>query len=166
MWRKILQLLRDVGLLLARLSVAYVLFMHGWHRWTGGVDKTIDWLRDNGVPIPGVLGWSLTALELAGAVFLAFGALTPIVGACMVTIAGLMIGWITWKNGFWAVNNGFEPQVLMIALGLVFLFFGAGRAAVDNLLTREQDDVAEAPDKVENFPSTPKRTPGAKITHS
>lgn len=158
MARKLLNALRDLVLLISRVVLGLVLILHGWARWGGGsgIDAQAAYLRDQMVPEPLLFAWGSTILELAGGVFLIFGALTPLVAAAVVAEQVMIIVWIAWRKGPYLANNGYEYPALLGAFALMFVVFGAGRLAVDALLRRPKDEVTtvDVVDDRDAFPGT------------
>lgn len=137
-----LRVVRDLALLIARVALGAVLVFRGWRRWTndGGMPAQADYLRQFGTPQPEVMAWGATLLEIIGGLFLIFGLLTPLVAAAVIVQQVLVISWTRWFRGPWLENGGYEYNVIQAALALIFLTFGAGRLAIDQLFRRGKDD--------------------------
>ncbi len=133
--------LQDAALLLARLAFAFIMIMHGWRRYhTLGLDSQVAYLREQGVPYPDLLAYGGTTLEVVGAILLAFGLFTPVLGLAFLVEQILIIIWLQWSKGFWLGNGGYEYSLALAALALVFTFLGAGRLAIDGLFRRPKDE--------------------------
>jgi putative oxidoreductase len=150
-----LQVLRDVGLLLARLGLASILILHGWIRWQGpgqGVQRQIDYLTQFGTPYPTVAAWGAITLELVGGLFLAVGALTPIVALAVLVEQILIIAYTNWYRGPDLLNSdgtyagGYEYNLALALLAMLIMVFGAGRISVDRLFRRTNAEVEEVDD--------------------
>jgi putative oxidoreductase len=137
-----LAVVRDIGLLVARLTLGLVLVLHGWHRFTVGTGATIELLTAAGLPEPQLFAWGATILEVVGGALLIFGLLTPVVAAVVVAEQVMVIVWLRWQNGIWLVNNGIEYPVVLGALAFVLVTFGAGRTGVDALFRRGRKSAA------------------------
>lgn len=150
---QVLQVLRDLALLLARVGLGAILILHGWRRWqVQGIDQQVDYLRQFATPYPEVAGWGATMLELAGGMFLIVGALTPLVALAVVVEQVLIICYTNWYKPPYLLDDagayvgGYEYNVALGLLALLFVVFGAGRASVDRLFHRapaEADDHAK-----------------------
>lgn len=140
-------LLGDVVLLVARLALGAVLILRGWSRLMaeGGMGAQVQYLTDRQVPAPEIMAWGATIFELGGGVFLVFGLLTPLIGAVLAVEQILVIVWTNWFNGLQGGPSGpgFETNLAQASMGLAFLAFGGGRAALDNLFKRPKDDAGE-----------------------
>lgn len=147
-----LQVIRDIGLLLARLGLGGILILHGWTRWQGpgqGIQQQVDVLTQAGVPSARIIAWTMTFLELAGGLFLVVGFLTPLIGLLILVEQALVISYTNWYKGPDLLKadgtyaGGYEYNVALGLLALVFLVFGAGRIAIDRLFRRAKAEPAE-----------------------
>ena len=138
----LVKILQDLALLVARVALGAVLLFRGWRRWTseGGMNAQIDYVRQFNTPVPEVMAWGGTLLEMIGGVFLIFGLLTPLVGVVVVVQQVMIISYTKWFHGPWLEDGGYEYNVIQAALALVLTFFGAGRLAIDQLFRRPKDD--------------------------
>ncbi|MBW7476898.1 DoxX family protein [Paenibacillus oenotherae] len=125
----------DIGLLIVRLVIGLLFVGHGAQKmfgWFGGygLKGTGGWLESIGVK-PGVLMAFMVALfEIAGGLSFALGLWLP-VGAALIVIT--MIGGIVTvhgKNGLWATSNGYEYNLVLIAVAVGIALVGAGDYAV------------------------------------
>lgn len=146
------KVLQNFGLLIARVGVGAILLLHGWTRWQGqgqGLQRQIDYLTQFGVPYPEVAAWGAIIFELVGGVFLIVGALTPLIGLGILVQQILTIAYINWRrqpdllNPDGSYNGGYEYNVALGLLGLLFLVFGAGAVSIDRLFRRKKPDVED-----------------------
>lgn len=126
--------LRDLCLLLARIAVGIALIARGWHRWAGaGMEAQAEVVAASGLPtLGGALIWLVLLFEILGGVMLVFGFGTRIVG---FGLAILNIGIVISKfgNGLYVHDGGFEYNLVLAAVGLMFLGVSSGRLGVDHL---------------------------------
>ncbi len=135
--KSFLRVVQDLALIAVRLTVALVLFLHGWHRVvTVGMPVEVARLSAHGLPYPSALAWGAAVFELVGAVLLAFGLLTPLIGLGMLVENIVIIAWLKAPHGYLVSTGGYEYNLVLAAVGLVFLAFGGGRGALDTLLRR------------------------------
>ncbi len=117
------------------------------------MQRQIDYISQFGTPYPTVTAWAAVMLELVGGVFLIVGALTPLVAAAVVAQQVLTICYTNWfkppylldANGRYV--GGYEYNVALGLLALVFVVFGAGRASIDRLFRRNPGDVDDPDDE-------------------
>jgi putative oxidoreductase len=145
-----LRVLRDLALLIARVGLGGVLFLHGWLRWQGpgqGVQRQIDYLNQFGTPYPQYAAWGAIFLELVGGIFLVVGALTPVVALAVLVEQILIIAYTNWYKGPDLVSSdgtyagGYEYNLVIALLALLLAVFGAGRISIDGLFRRKKPDV-------------------------
>lgn len=136
-----LSIVRDVALLIARVALGAALVFRGWRRWTsgGGMQGQTDYLHQFQAPLPAVLAWGGTLLEIIGGLFLIFGLLTPLVAAAVIVQQVLIISYTKWFRGPWLENGGYEYNLIQACLALVLVAFGGGRIAIDQLFKRGKD---------------------------
>lgn len=127
--------LKDLALLIARVSLGVILMAHGWQKFT---EWTIAGTGENfaamGIPAPHFSAMFAASAELVGGAFLVLGLLAPL--AALVNIIGMLgaLFLVHIEAGIFASEGGIE-LVWAIAAGLaVILFLGAGRFSVDQLI--------------------------------
>jgi putative oxidoreductase len=127
-----------------RLVLGVVIFPHGAQKlfgWFGGygLSGTLAGFSSMGIPtafgVLAVIAESLGALALIAGFatrIAAFGiGTTMIVAALMAHRAHFFMNWSGTQGG-----EGFEYHILAVAIALVLMIGGAGRASVDRLLSR------------------------------
>lgn len=104
--------------------------------WFGGYGPkgTGGWFESIGVK-PGVFAAvAIGIVEFVGGILFAAGLLTPVVA---ILLAFTMVGAIVKvhaKNGFWNTSNGYEFNLVLIAILIAVAFSGAGSLSIDALL--------------------------------
>ena len=154
------QFLQNFGLLIARIGTGGILLLHGITHWTGanqGVAAMRDRYAEVGAPYADVAAWATIIFELVGGVFLIVGALTRFVGMGLVVLSVLSISYFSYYPGpdllkaDGTYNGGYEYDVALGLLGLLFFVFGAGAVSIDRLFKRKkpvedtEDDTAYLP---------------------
>jgi putative oxidoreductase len=129
----------SIGLLIIRLVMGVAFMGHGAQKlfgWFGGygLKGTGGWMESLGIK-PGVTMALLAGLaEFVGGALFVLGLLTPLAG---IMIAGTMvvaIAKVHAANGFWGTNNGYEFNLILIAVALGIALAGPGQYALDALL--------------------------------
>jgi putative oxidoreductase len=130
----------------ARLTLGLVMLPHAMQKlfgWFGGFGLSATYgafTTKLGIPAP--LAVLAIAVEIVAPIALVLGAFTR---AAALGIIALMVGAIVvvhWPHGFFMnwqgsqAGEGFEYHLLAIALGIVCLIAGGGRASVDRVLMR------------------------------
>jgi putative oxidoreductase len=141
--------LQSLGLLIARLGTGGILLLHGITHWTGanqGVANLTNRYAQVGAPYAEVAAWATIIFELVGGVFLIVGALTRFVGVGLVVLSVLTISYFSWwagpdlLNADGTYNGGYEYDVALGLLGLLFFVFGGGAVSIDRLFRRKKPD--------------------------
>ncbi len=166
---RFLQVVRDLALLLARIGLGGILIAHGYRRWqVQGIDSQIAYLRQFATPYPQYAAWGGTLLELIGGLFLIVGALTPLVAAAVVAEQVLIVAWTNWYRGLYLTSadprspswqGGYEFNLVIGLLALLFVVLGAGRIALDQLFRRRRNaapaDADRTPGDTDTEPTRP-----------
>ncbi|WP_059050166.1 DoxX family protein [Paenibacillus senegalimassiliensis] len=129
----------DTGLLIIRLVLGLTMMAHGAQKlfgWFGGYGPkgTGGWMESLGMK-PGVLMAVMAGLsEFGGGLLIAAGLFTPFGAVLLVLTMLVAIFTVHAKNGFWSTGNGYEYNLLIIAVSLGLAFTGAGSYSLDALL--------------------------------
>jgi putative oxidoreductase len=126
------------GLLLLRVVVGLVFFAHGAQKlfgWWGGpgLQGTKGWLGSMGFRLPGPMASMVALAESSGLLF-AFGFLTPFASVLMVSAMVVAIGSVHWRKGFWNTGQGYEFNLVLLAVPIAIAATGPGRFSVDRAL--------------------------------
>jgi putative oxidoreductase len=153
--------LQSLGLLIARLGVGGILLLHGITHWTGanqGVANLTNRYAQVGAPYAEAAAWTTIIFELVGGVFLIVGALTRFVGVGLVVLSVLTISYFSYWRGpellhaDGTYNGGYEYDVALGLLGLLFFVFGGGAVSIDRLFRRKKP--AEDVDEDSEYPGS------------
>ena len=144
--RRVLSTTGDNAAAVARVSLALIMFPHGAQHalgWLGGYgfSGTLGWMTKTlGFPAP--LAAFAIVTELVAPIALLFGLGSRLAAA---GIFGIMLGAVSthWPNGFFmnwfgshpAGVEGFEYHLLAMALTVVVMIKGGGRASIDRAIT-------------------------------
>jgi len=134
----------DAALVVARTALAWIFVYYGasklfgwWHG--GGIHQTALFFADTAHLHPGGLFAVVGGvLEFGGAIALALGLGTRLVGAALCGDMVMAMITVTWTNGINSekVPPGYELNVALAALALVLVLLGAGRFSLDAVLGR------------------------------
>lgn len=128
-----------LGLLIVRLVVGLLFVGHGAQKlfgWFGGYGPkgTGGWLESIGVK-PGVAMAVVAGLmELVGGLLFAAGLLTPLAAVIIVLTMLVAIVKVHGPNGLWATANGYEYNLVLIAIAIGIALIGAGDYSLDALI--------------------------------
>ncbi len=124
----------DVGILLLRISVAVVMFMHGLPKYLGGagtLEKVGGAMEYYGITfLPLLWGFLAATVETVGAVFIALGFVFRPTAFLMFFV--LLTAWLTRMPSDPSLGNfgQFAHPMSMCLVFLSLLFIGPGRFAV------------------------------------
>lgn len=139
----------SLGLFVLRLAVAAIVGVHGLNKLLN-LPATTQMLQNTILPEPGILAIAIGAAEVAIAIALVFGLLTRVAGLGVVLVSAGALAFVLWGpwSPFQAGQSGFigELEVLLVAVGLLFLLVGGGGWSVDRAFRgrRDSDTAATA----------------------
>ncbi|APT93758.1 membrane protein [Corynebacterium phocae] len=128
---------RDAALLIFRAVLGLVFVAHGVDRiFFTGISATAAQFAQWSIPQPGISAWLAAVLEMVGGSLLVIGLLTTAVAGVLALLAAAAGYFVHFDNGIFYGHGGFEyPLVLTVSL-LMIVVFGAGRASLDEVLSR------------------------------
>jgi putative oxidoreductase len=123
--------------LVVRVIVGVIMAAHGWQKLAGGPANFGGFLAQLGVPLPTLMAWVLTLVELVGGVLLVVGLLSRL-AALLLTI-DLVVAILLVKVNVGLIappqqGAGAELDLALIAGFLVILFAGPGSLSLDRAL--------------------------------
>ncbi|CAM3586752.1 DoxX family protein [Paenibacillus lupini] len=129
----------DTGLLIIRVVIGLLMIGHGAQKlfgWFGGygLKGTGGWMESLGLK-PGVLmaaGAGLT--EVVGGLLFGAGLWIEVGAALLIILMIMAIVKVHGANGLWVTQNGYEYNLVLIAVALGVAFVGAGDISIDALL--------------------------------
>ncbi len=139
-------ILRDLGLLLARVAIGAIFIAHGSQKiWEWTLGGTAQSFADMGVPFSSIAGPAVAILEFAGGIVLILGTFTPWVGIALAINMAVAAFIAHVPNGVFADNGGWELVGALGAAALALAAAGAGRISLDYLAWgRRRDKRARA----------------------
>jgi putative oxidoreductase len=126
----------DDAILLLRLAMGGMIFMHGYNHFFGGgrLPGAGRWFDSLGIR-PGIVhAWVTAVVEVAAGVLLAAGLLTPLAAAGVIGILTVAFIVVHWKNGFFVLKEGWEYAGTIIVVCTVIGILGPGEWSLDHAL--------------------------------
>ncbi len=132
-------MMRDLGLLILRLTFGGLLSGHGSQKsfgWFGGfgLQGTAGWLESLGMKPGTPWAVSASASEFGGGVLTALGFLYPLGPMATMGAMSMAIAKAHWGKPIWVSEGGAELPVTNIATALALAFIGPGRFSLDHVL--------------------------------
>ena len=132
----------DLGLLILRIGLGITFLPHGWMKLnpngpTKGRAGVGGFLKQLGVPLPGLFGWVVALLETAGALLLILGLGTRILAlgfAIDMLMAIILVKRRMQNVAFMDQKGGWEFEFALMVAALALIFTGAGRIGLDRAL--------------------------------
>ncbi|PZD94335.1 oxidoreductase [Paenibacillus sambharensis] len=129
----------DTGLLIIRVIIGLLFVGHGAQKlfgWFGGygIKGTGGWFESMGMKPGAAMAVAAGLSELIGGLLLGLGLWMPVAA---VLIGGAMIVSIVkvhGPNGLWATQNGYEYNLVLLAVVVGLALTGAGDLALDAVL--------------------------------
>lgn len=128
-----------LGLLIVRLVVGLLFVGHGAQKLFGmfggyGPKGTGGWMESIGIK-PGV-AMAVTAglMEFVGGILFAAGLLTQLAAVLIVMTMVGAIASVHGKNGLWVTSNGYEYNMVLIAVAVGVALVGAGDYSLDAII--------------------------------
>jgi putative oxidoreductase len=124
----------DAAMLVLRLSLGLIMFMHGYNHFFGGgrLPGAGRWFDSLGIR-PGILhAWVVAVVEVVSGVLLGAGLFTPVAAAGAVGVLSVALIVVHWKNGFFVLKEGFEYAGLIIVVASMIGVVGPGEWSLDH----------------------------------
>lgn len=113
-----------------RLAVGIVFIVHGWQKFSGGVDGVAGFLGSLGFPIASTFAVILIAVELLGGVALVLGVLTYWVAGLLAIDMLVALFAVHIGKGFFISNGGYEFVLVLLAATISLMLTGSGKCSL------------------------------------
>ncbi|MGA4691162.1 MAG: DoxX family protein [Rhodococcus sp. (in: high G+C Gram-positive bacteria)] len=131
-------LVRDLGILVARLVLGVIFLAHGLQKFDSwGYEGTKAGFEGMGVPAPAVSAFVATWIEILGGLALILGVLVPVFGVLLFLLMFGAFFIVHVENGIYVGDGGFELVAALGAGALLLAAVGAGAFGVDRFLARK-----------------------------
>lgn len=133
--------------LILRLIIGFGFMAHGWAKLSGGPAGFGKLLEQIGVPLPDIMAWVVTFVELLGGLAIIVGAFVTLVGIPLIITMLVAMFTVHLQYGFSATSTvglteagpkfgppGLEVNLLYIAGLIALILIGAGKLSVDGLI--------------------------------
>ena len=141
-----------------RLIIGYGFLAHGWAKLSRGPAGFARLLEQIGTPLPGVMAWASTFVEILGGLAILAGAFVAAVSVPLIVMMLVAMFTVHLRYGFSAINTiglnpdgpqfgppGIEVNLLYIACLVALILGGAGPLSIDRLLARRKREPTVVP---------------------
>lgn len=127
------------GLLFIRVVVGLLFAGHAMQKlagWFGGhgLAGTGGFFESIGIKPGRTMALMAGLAELGGGLLFALGLLTPLASALIVVTMLMAIAKVHGKNGLWITQNGYEYNLVLLAIAVAVAATGAGDYSLDAVL--------------------------------
>ena len=129
----------ELGLLVLRVVVGALFVGHGAQKLFGlfggyGVSGTAGFFDQIGLRPARLHAVASGIAEVAGGVLLALGLVTPLAAVLVTAVMTAAVLTVHLRNGLWASANGYEYNLVVVAVVFALAAVGAGDWSLDNAL--------------------------------
>ena len=138
--------LASLAPLAVRVIVGIIMVAHGLQKLTGGPANFGQGLSGMGVPLPVLMAYVVTFVELIGGILLIIGLLSRLAALLLTIDLAVAILLVKVNTGLIAPQGsgaGAELDLALIAGLLVILFAGPGKLSLDYALGLDRDPITE-----------------------
>lgn len=130
----------EIALLVLRVVVGALFAGHGAQKLFGlfgghGINGTAGYFEQIGLRPGRLHATAAGSAELLGGLLLAAGLVTPFAAAALIAVMTAAIITVHRPNGLWNPNNGYEYNLVMIAVAFALAGVGAGQWSLDHALS-------------------------------
>jgi putative oxidoreductase len=126
----------NVALLLLRIALGVVFLVHGLKHFRNR-EKTMKWTESMGFSSPGIQWFFMSFAEIGVGLSLAFGLLTSLGTAGLVSLMAVAFWTVHRHAGFWITarpDEGWEYVFVLAAAAGALALIGPGEWAIDHAL--------------------------------
>jgi putative oxidoreductase len=132
-------MLTALGLLLIRVVVGLTFVGHGAQKLFGsfgghGIEGTAGFFESIGLKPGRTMVVAAGVAELVGGLLFALGFLTPLAALAIIGTMLIAIVKVHGPNGYWATQNGYELNLIILVIALGVALTGAGSYSLDAIL--------------------------------
>lgn len=117
------------SILILRLILGFSFVVHGWSKFSGGIENIAGWFDSIG--LPGVLAYAVALLEVVGGLALMAGLFTRVLSFLFIIVMMVAVVKVQLARGF---LGGYELELTFLAVSLALLISGGGLYSLDHAL--------------------------------
>ena len=121
--------------LVLRIPTGIVFAFHGSQKLFGafgggGLARFSGYLQKIGFPYPEIGAYAAGGTEFFCGLALIFGVFARLASLPLIFTMGVAIYFATWKNGFNIMNDGYEYNMILIAVLISTFLMGSGKFSI------------------------------------
>jgi putative oxidoreductase len=120
----------DIAILILRLGVGVVFILAGWGKLTG-IEGTVGFFGDIGIPAPGIMAWVVGIVEFFGGIMVLTGTYIRIPALLLATV--MLVAIISTKLD--RPFNAMRLDLMLLLMNLALALLNSGRYSIDRLLS-------------------------------
>ena len=129
--------LSNFAIFILRATLGVIFLVHGLQKLFGvfggsGIEGFTQMLAGLNFAPANFWAWLVAIIEALGGLFLIFGILPRLISALIAVIMIVAITKIHAANGFLAAQGGFEYQLLILTVCILFILTGGGKFSLLN----------------------------------
>jgi putative oxidoreductase len=129
---------RDIAYTLVRVTIGYIMFMHGWGKVTGaGVAGVSAYMAKHGLEPGAFFAVAVIFIEVVGGICIILGVFTRFFAAASAVELGIAFLVVHMAHGFSASKGGFEYVLLLGIVMFAIAMRGGGPYSVDRYIGTE-----------------------------
>jgi putative oxidoreductase len=129
----------SLGIFMIRLVIGLIFMGHGFQKlfgWFGGygIEGTGGFFESIGLKPGKTMAVLAGVAEVLGGLLFTLGLFTPFASLLIIGTMAVAIWKVHLKNGLWVTQNGYEYNLVLIAIAIGIAFTGAGDFSLDAVL--------------------------------
>ena len=129
---------RDIAYTLVRVTIGYILLMHGWQKVTiFGLAGVTGYMAKLGLEPAAAFAIAAMVLETVGAICIIIGLFTRFFAAALAIEMAVALLVVHLKAGFWVNKGGYEYVLLLGIVMFAIAIRGGGPYSVDRMIGKE-----------------------------
>ncbi|TCP70630.1 putative membrane protein YphA (DoxX/SURF4 family) [Baia soyae] len=126
------------GAFVLRVIFGLTFFIHGWSKFSGGIDGVSGWFASIG--LPGFLAYIVAMIELVGGILLIIGLGTRLIALLNAFVMIGAIFSVKLSAGFMGNGQsaGYEFDLALLAIAIYLVLNGSRFLAVDSMFSNKK----------------------------
>ena len=128
--------MKEYASLPLRLILGTVFLMHGYLKLFGGIDGTINFFSNVGIPLAGFFAYLIGILEFFGGISLILGLFVKLVSSLLAVNMVVATLLVHIPKGFLISNGGAEFTLSLLAGLVTLIIIGEGKLSLQKVFNK------------------------------